>query len=265
MKILLLIRYDGAAYCGFQKQPNGVSVQEVLTDSFSRLLGFPCAITGCSRTDSGVHALGFCAVLEPRETARRLENWCPIPPGKIHRAVNPLLPPDISVSAAAVVDDAFHARYNVVQKTYEYRICDAPARDPFLRGRVYHVPRAVSEEGLHRMQQTAALFVGEHDFSGYMSAGSKITDPVRHVMSSFVFRPQPGMLYFRVSANGFLYNMVRIMAGTLLDCAFGRRRVQDAAEALRGGLRGKAGFTAPPEGLYLLDVRYDRTIDWMCE
>lgn len=265
MKLLMKIRYDGGAYCGFQKQPNGVSVQEVLTTAGTRLLGFPCAVTGCSRTDSGVHALGFCATLEPRDPAKLAGRWCPIPAAKLHRALNPLLPEDISVMATAEVDDAFHARYNVVGKTYEYRISDAPARDPFLRGRAYHAPRRISEDGLAVMRRCAALFVGKHDFSGYMSVGSKITDPVRHVSDAGVSRGEDGLLLFRVSADGFLYNMVRIMVGTLLDCAYGRKELSDAAAALRLGERARAGFTAPPEGLYLACVRYDRTIDWLSE
>lgn len=265
MKILMKLRYDGGAYCGFQAQPNGVSVQSVLTDAAARLFGFPCDITGCSRTDSGVHARGFCATVSPREAARRGESWCSIPPGRFHRAINTLLPPDIAVCAAASVPDDFHARYNVAEKTYEYCIYDDPARDPFLRGRVYPSPRKIDGAGLHRMQETAALFIGTHDFSGYMAAGSRITDARRTVRAAEVERMVDGQIVFRVTADGFLYNMVRIMAGTLLECAWGRRTADDALAALNTGVRSRAGFTAPPEGLYLCEVLYDRVIDWKCE
>ncbi len=264
MKILLRIRYDGGAYCGFQAQPNGVSVQGVLTEAFSRMFGFPCNITGCSRTDSGVHALGFCAAVEPREEFRRADGWCAVPVGKIHRAVNVLLPDDIAVSAAAEIPDDFHPRYNVTQKTYEYHILRTPARDPFLRGRAFHAPRRITEEGVALMRQTAGIFVGRHDFSGYMAAGSKITDAVRTVCAAEI-EERDEMLIYRVSADGFLYNMVRIMAGTLLDCAYGRITPDDAARALRTGDRTAAGFTAPGHGLYLCSVAYDRVIDWLCE
>jgi len=265
MKILLRIRYNGTNYCGFQAQPNGVSVQSVLTESFSRLFGFPCNITGCSRTDSGVHALGFCAALEPREEERRLQKWCSIPVGRIHRAVNVLLPEDIAVSAAAEVEDDFHPRYNVTKKTYEYHIADSPARDPFQHLRAYHALCAVGDAGLEKMRSAAALFVGRHDFSGYMASGSKITDAVRTVADAGVERRADGMLVYRVTADGFLYNMVRIMAGTLLDCAYGRKTVQDAEAALLTGERARAGFTAPGHGLYLCRVEYDRPVLWMCE
>ena len=264
MKILLLLRYDGGAFCGFQTQPNGVSVQATLTEAASRLLGFPCAITGCSRTDSGVHALGFCATLAPR-AGEGGEAWCPIPVARLHRALNVLLPPSLAVMAAAAVPDSLHARYSVVSKTYEYRVWDAPPRDPFLEGRAYHAPRPLTDAETARMAALAARFVGRHDFSGYMSSGSKITDPHRTILCSEVERRPDGLLVYRVEADGFLYNMVRILTGTLLEHAWGRRSEADAMAALETGDRTRAGFTAPPEGLYLTAVRYDRPIAWECE
>jgi len=258
------VAYDGSAYCGFQVQPNGVSVQAVLTDAFSRLFGFPCSVTGCSRTDSGVHAIGFCAAVAPRGTDAPGDGWCPVPVGKIHRAVNMLLPDDIAVTAAAEVDDSFHPRYNVVQKTYEYRIHDGAARNPFLLGKAYHTGRPITDAGMERMRAAAAYFVGRHDFAGYMASGSKIVDTVRCVSDAQVCRASDGTVVFRVSADGFLYNMVRIMAGTLLDCAYGRLSPEDAQRAVREKNRTLAGYTAPPEGLYLCQVEYDREIRWMC-
>ena len=264
MKILLSISYDGHNYCGFQAQPNGVSVQAVLTEAFSRLLGFPCDITGCSRTDSGVHARQFCATVFPREKQRQNENWCPIPVGKIHRAANVLLPDDIAVRAAAAVPDDFHPRYNAAGKTYEYHIRDCPARDPFSRGRVYCSGRPVTEEGLARMRQICSLFVGRHDFAAFMASGSKITDTLRTVSLAEVQRLSEEELVFTVTADGFLYNMVRIMAGTLLDCAWERKNEDDIRQALLSGDRSKAGFTAPPEGLFLCRVHYESEIHWEC-
>ncbi len=265
MKILLLLRYDGSAFCGFQTQPNGISVQETLTEAFERLLDFPCDITGCSRTDSGVHAIGFCATLAPRGAAEPGEKWCPIPVGKLHRAINPLLPTALAVTAAAAVPDSLHARYSVLSKAYEYRIHDAPARDPFLAGRVCHVPQRIPPDGEERMRRAASLYVGKHDFSAYRASGARNTSPVRTVLSAAVDRAPDGLLVYRVEADGFLYNMVRIMAGTLLECASGRRDPEDVQASLDGGGRRCAGFTAPPEGLYLTDVRYDRAISWKCE
>ncbi len=264
MKILLNLSFNGANYCGFQSQKNGRAVQNVLTETFSALLGFPCAITGCSRTDSGVHALQFCAALAPA-SKMPCENWCAIPVGKIHRAANCRLPDDIAVTAAALVPDDFHPRYDVVKKEYVYRIFDSPARNPFLHGRAYHTPRRIDETAVQRMNEATALFVGEHDFSAFMAAGSKITDPRRSVYSASIQREADNLLVYRVEANGFLYNMVRIMAGTLLEIAAGGRNVSDVKAALVSGERTKAGFTAPPEGLYLSHVTYNREIHWVSE
>ncbi len=264
MKILLKIKYNGAAYCGFQAQADGRAIQNVLTEAFTSLFSFPCAVTGCSRTDSGVHAAGFCATVAPR-TDTYGEDWCRIPVARIHRAVNVLLPDDISVIAAAVVPDDFHPRYNVISKRYEYRIYDTPARDPFLFGRAYHSVRRIDEHSLSEMNRAAALFCGKHDFSAFMSTGSKITDPVREVYTATVKRSADGVIVYGVEANGFLYNMVRIMTGTILEIAYGTRSVEDVKCALETGDRQKAGFTAPPEGLSLTEVRYDRKIDWLCE
>ncbi len=263
MKILLKIRYEGSAYCGFQSQPDGRAVQNVLTAAFSKLFGFPCDITGCSRTDSGVHALGFCATVAPHG-ADASENWCPIPTEKIHRAANTCLPDDISIVAAAVVPDDFHPRYDVIAKEYEYRIYDTPARDPFLAGRAYHAPRPISDEALAQMKRGAALICGTHDFSAFMATGSKIKDAVRTVYSAEVARKNDGTLVYRVSADGFLYNMVRIMAGTLIELAYGMCTPEKIFKALASGQRTLVGFTAPPEGLYLTNVVYNRQIHWLC-
>ena len=184
MKILLLLRYDGSAFCGFQTQPNGVSVQGTLTEAFERLLGFPCDITGCSRTDSGVHALGFCATLAPRGTVDPGEAWCPIPVGRLHRAINPLLPNALAVMAAATVPDSLHAWYSVLSKAYEYRIYDAPARDPFLAGRVCRVPQRILPDGEDRMRRAAAACGAVKSLSRWnmerlVSGGTGMTSPCR--------------------------------------------------------------------------------------
>lgn len=263
MKILLKVQYIGTAYCGFQCQKNGSSIQEVLTQAAERVFGRPCSVTGCSRTDAGVHALGYVCAVSPAigETV----DWCRIPVPKIHRAFAPFLPPDISVCAAAEAEDTFHPRYDAVEKEYVYRIWDAPYATPFLKDRSYHSIRRITPEGLDCMQTAAAAYIGKQDFRAFMAGGTADKDTVRTVMRAWVERQTDGMIQFSVAADGFLYNMVRIMTGTLLDVAAGRILPQDISEILSCGDRSRAGFTAPPDGLYLRQVWYPSKISWQCE
>lgn len=265
MKLLLKLQYDGSRYCGFQVQKNGESVQGVLCRTAEELFGFPVNVTGCSRTDAGVHALGFCASLEPKEPDRRGEGWTTIPHGRVHRALNQRLPDDIAVIAAAVVSDDFHPRYDVKEKEYIYRIWDRPYRSPFLSGRAMDFRRTVAPEEEELMRRTAAFYVGRRDFGGFMASGSKITDPVRTVSRTEIFRDAEGCLCFSIRADGFLYNMVRIMVGTLLDRIKGAVSEEDVIAALQTADRSRAGFTAPPEGLYLREVFYEKEIPFACE
>lgn len=263
MKILLKVQYIGTAYCGFQCQKNGASIQEVLTRAAERVFGRPCCVTGCSRTDAGVHALGYVCAVSP--ASRKTTGWCKIPVSKIHRAFAPCLPHDISVCAAAAVENTFHPRYDAVEKEYIYRIWDAPYADPFLDGRSYHSHRRVTQEGLSRMQTAAAAYVGKHDFRAFMAGDPAEKDTVRTVVRACVERQKDGIIQFSVAANGFLYNMVRIMTGTLLDVAAGRISQHDIPEILSCKDRSRAGFTAPPAGLYLRRVQYPSQIPWQCE
>ncbi len=261
MKILLKISYIGTNYEGFQAQKSGRAVQNVMTDAAEKVFGFPCRVTGCSRTDAGVHALGFCLTVEPKEER---DDWCTIPLGKINKAFAPHLPPDIAVLGAANVEDGFHARYSARGKEYIYKIWDAPADDPFMHGRVCRRRIPVSEDGLEKMKRAAGYFVGRHDFTAFMASGSKITDCVREVYDSRVEREADGTIVFTVSADGFLYNMVRIMAGTLLDCAQGKIDAYSIPHIIESKKRENAGFTACPEGLYLNRVFYDDEISFEC-
>lgn len=262
MKLLLKVSYIGTEYAGFQCQKNGRAIQNVLTAAAEKVFGFPCAVTGCSRTDAGVHALGFCATVAPKEN--REEPWSSIPPGKVNRAFAPHLPDDIAIVAAACVADDFHPRYSSKGKEYVYKIWDAPYDDPFMAGRSYRHRRGVSDEGIRRMQKAAENLVGYYDFSSFMASGSKIVDARRTVLYANVERAADGLICFRVAADGFLYNMVRIMAGTLLDCAMGKFEPEDIVDIIEARDRSRAGFTAPPEGLYLSRVFYDEEINWQC-
>lgn len=256
MKLLLKIKYDGSAYHGFQFQPNAKTVQGVLTDAVSTAFGFPCTVTGCSRTDSGVHALGYCAAVEPLDEGKRGDTWCTIPSSKVHRLLNQHLPMDIAVVGACRVQDSFHPRYSVVSKEYVYRIHDGAAPDPFLRDRAYHLKRSLSDEGIALMNYAGEALLGQHDFSAFMAQGSSVKDTVRTLFALDVTRVSDGDVVLRVSGDGFLYNMVRIITGTLLDVASGKISADDIRRVVDGRDRTKAGFTAPAEGLYLNKVIY---------
>ena len=244
MKYLLTISYDGRSYCGYQKQKNGVSVQEKLTDAASALFGEGTKITGCSRTDSGVHAFRFKATLESENARIKSE--------KLPSALNAHLPPDISVRDACEVESDFHPRYSVKEKEYRYIICNATTRDPFSDGRAYFFPKELDEK---IMNEAAQYLIGKHDFRAFMASGSKIEDTVREIYSCSVTRDGDNVTV-SVRGNGFLYNMVRIIVGTLISVSEGKLSVDDIKTVIESKERKNAGPTAPPEGLYLYDVTY---------
>ena len=253
MKIWLKITYDGRRFCGWQAQDNGRSVQRTLTDACSLLYGRRCLITGCSRTDSGVHARAYsCTVAFADEDAPAIESVIPAP--DVVRALNARLPEDVAVLSAEVADDGFHPRYDVRSKTYEYVFRDADVRSPFLSGFVYHT-RPISDEALIRMDEAARAMCGRRDFAAFMASGSKITDTVRNVYECGV-RREGELVIFRVSADGFLYKMVRTMAGTALAAARGRIATEDIDSIIASRERRRAGETLPPDGLYLCEVAY---------
>ena len=245
MKVLLTIAYVGTAYCGWQVQKNGKSVQEALQDGVAQTFGKRYPVTGCSRTDSGVHAKGFKCTVDLDEKAPR------IPADKIPIALNTKLPDDISVLHAEYVSDDFHARYSVKSKRYEYVIHNSAVKDPFLRGRAWRVPQHLDEQV---MDEAAKSFIGTHDFTSFRAAGSDVPDSVRTVFDASV-RRDGELIIFSVSADGFLYNMVRIMAGTLVDVARGTVTAP-LSVIIAEQNRAKAGQTAPPDGLTLAEVLY---------
>ena len=245
MKILLTLSYVGSAYCGWQVQKNGRSVQATLQDAVEQAFGKRYPVTGCSRTDSGVHARGFRCTVDIDESAPR------IPAERIPIALNTRLPDDIAVRSAAYAEDDFHARYSVKSKRYEFVIHNSAVRDPFLARRAWSVPQPLDET---LMDSAAKAFIGTHDFTSFRAAGSDVPDSVRTVFDASV-RREGECVIFSVCADGFLYNMVRIMVGTLVDIA--RKGITaELSEIIEARDRKKAGQTAPPDGLTLVEVYY---------
>lgn len=252
-KLLLYIRYDGSRFCGYQAQKNGFSVQQALNEGTEALFGYPCDITGCSRTDSGVHAHMFCATVTPKGKDS-METTIPL--DKLPRALNIHLPDAVAVYRALWVPADFHARYSVSSKEYVYRILNTQDRNPFEHNRAWHYPRPISDEAFEAMQTAAKGFIGKRDFAACMASGSKVQSTVRHVMDASVAR-EGDLITFRVRADGFLYNMVRIMVGTLAEVAEGHIPADSIPSRLDSLERSKFGRTAPAEGLYLNRVFYN--------
>ena len=233
-------------------QPNAPSIQAELNKAARILFGYDCDIVGCSRTDSGVHANEFCATVSKKGSDDLITS---LPPERVPLAFSAHLPPDISVFDAKWVSSDFHPRYDVIEKEYIYRIYNNPVRSPFWEGRAYHLPRVLDEDALKRMNRAAQHLVGKHDFAAYMAQGSTVATTVRTIKSASVEK-EGEMLIFRVSADGFLYNMVRILAGTLIDVGLGKIDPDDIPNITASCDRSRSGMTVPACGLYLNRVLY---------
>lgn len=252
MKLFLRLRYLGTAYNGYQVQGDQPTVQGELTRACTALFGVRCDVTGCSRTDSGVHAEMFCVTVAEHGTDS-LETA--IHADRIPVALNAHLPDDIAVYQASFVDSAFHPRYDVLYKEYVYRIYNSPCRSPFEQDRAWFYPKTICESAIVRMQKAASLFCGTHDFTSFMAQGSHVAHAVRTVTHASIEK-KGNVIEFRVAADGFLYNMVRIMTGTLIAVAEGKIEPQQIPDILAAKDRSLAGMTAPAQGLYLQHVEY---------
>lgn len=251
MKYFAKIKYLGSGFSGFQVQPDKRTVQGELCRALENTFGIPCKVTGCSRTDSGVHANEFCITIE--------NDGGTIPPDKLPIAAVRFLPEDISLFYAKECNDDFHPRYDVESKEYLYRILNRKIPDPFETSRAWFLPRIISEGGLDLMRAAAQKIVGTHDFTTFMAQGSDVTDTVRTVKYIEIDRSSDGIISVRICADGFLYNMVRIIVGTLTEVAFGRFSPSDISDMILAKDRSRAGMTAPPDGLYLNRVDYKMT------
>ena len=247
MKYFAKIKYLGTSFHGFQVQPEERTVQGELQTGLETAFGKPCRVTGCSRTDAGVHANEFCLTVEC--------DGATIPAHKLPVAVARYLPTDLSLYYAEECADSFHPRYDVVEKEYLYRIVNRAVYDPFEYGRAWFLPRAIDEAALGLMKRAAEYFVGKYDFSSFMSEGSDTEDTVRCV-SSLTVEKIGDLIEIRIRADGFLYNMVRIIVGTLTEVAYDRISPDAIPAIISARDRKKAGMTAPPEGLYLNKVIY---------
>lgn len=242
-RIKATVEYDGRNYCGFQIQPNGITVQEVIETALKNLTGEVIKVVCSGRTDSGVHAVGQVIHFDT-DTA--------IPTQSIPLALTPYLPKDIALIECTDVSPLFHARYSAVNKTYIYKVCLSKINRPLMRGRYYIVKYDVDIES---MLNAAKSLQGEHDFAGFMSSGSSVENTVRNLYRLNLDIAND-IITFELTANGFLYNMVRIIVGTLIDVGRGRISVEDVIEARDKADRAYSGHTAPPDGLYLMSVNY---------
>ncbi len=243
----ITIGYDGTKYSGWQAQPGRRTVQGAVQDTWQRITGEAVQVTASSRTDAGVHALGQVVGVT---SATHLSAE------QLHRALNALLPTDVVVKSVDEVPDGFHATYDALGKRYRYRIHNARCRPLFERDTVWHVPQQLEVDAMHCAAQ---VLVGTHDFASFQSAGSKRESTVRTISAIDARRgvgEQESLVEIDVEGNGFLYNMVRIIVGSLVEIGIGRRDEAWLAAALTAGNRRCAGRTAPPQGLCLMRVDY---------
>lgn len=243
MKVLLTVAYDGSGYYGWQIQKDFVTVQQRVEEALSALLRKKVDVRGASRTDTGVHAMAQGVVFNEEMT---------IPIEKLPYAVNSFLPDDIVVTSARKVRECFHPQYSVIDKTYEYKILNAEFRNPklnrytdFVRGKL----------DIDKMQEACQYFIGEHDFKAFCASGSTAKTTVRTIYSLEVEKTGD-IICIRVKGSGFLYNMVRIIAGTLVYVGNGKIEPCEITDIIKSGDRARAGKTLAPNGLTLMEVHY---------
>lgn len=242
--ILLTIAYDGRAYHGWQIQKNALSVQEVFQSALKNIIGDNFSVKGCSRTDSGVHANMYCINILTTHK---------ISPERLKAAMNRFLPLDIVVNSAQEVSLDFHARYSCKSKEYIYKIWNSQERNPFLNGYALHYRYELDVE---KLNSAAKAYIGTHDFTSFCTLDKREKGDFTRTVTSFHVTRDGKMVEMRVEADGFLYNMVRIMVGTLLRVAQGKIEANEISNIIKGKNRKLAGPTAPACGLYLNRVNY---------
>lgn len=241
--IQMIIAYKGTHYAGWQRQPNVLTIEEVLTGAIEAIIGETVTLYGSGRTDAGVHALGQSANFHTESR---------VPPERFAAALNTKLPEDIRVLSSCEAPEGFHSRYSAKGKVYTYQMYLNPVSSPFYAEYSWHMNGPVD---VSRMKAASAAFLGEHDFRGFMASGSSVKGTVRTIQS-IVFEQEGPLLRITYTGNGFLYNMVRIMTGTLAEIGTGRIKADALPGIIASCDRKQAGITAPPQGLFLREVLY---------
>ncbi len=239
----LVIEYDGTAYAGWQRQADRTTVQAVLEDALLCLTQETIAVVGAGRTDAGVHALGQVVSFRS-ERGLPLHEW--------RRGLNAHLPPDVAVQSVDIVADGFHARYSATRKRYDYRILHRQERSALERHRAWHIYGPLD---LDAMRQAAGLLLGRHDFSSFQGHPTDTKDPLCHLERLEIFE-EGALVRLVFVADRFLKQMVRAIVGTLVEVGQGKRPPQAMRDILAAKDRRSAGYTAPPQGLYLVEVEY---------
>ncbi len=242
-RVLLNLSFDGTAYHGSQIQPNGITVQSSLQDALLKLLGKPTGITSCSRTDAGVHAKEFYCHLDCEES---------IPESAFLKGLNSILPSDIAVRDCKTVANDFHARYNSLGKTYVYNIYNSGVKDAFLSRYSWQIERPLD---ICKMNEFCKTLIGTHDFYAFSSANRSVEDTVRTVKECYAEK-NGDIVTLRITADGFLYNMVRIVVGTSVGVSDGKINPLEIPDIIKNKSRERLGITAPPQGLFLEKVYY---------
>ena len=243
MRVKLVVEYDGTRFAGWQRQKNGLSVQEVLEQAFEKASGERIVIHGAGRTDAGVHAMAQVA---------HLDTQCSIPANKISFAMNMLLPRDIRVKHSSEADSDFHARFCAKAKSYQYIYYNATHASALMRDKTTHIRGHID---IRAMKIAAGYIRGTHDFACFCASGSDVKDTVRTIYRLSVSSHEP-LICIDVTGSGFLYNMVRIIAGTLIDVGRGKVSPEHVRAIIDGRDRTKAGATAPARGLVMVRVHY---------